>query len=53
MLEIVLALFTLVSAAAIVVYGTWLYRHRLRAGSAKGPAFREWLVNVTDALFGL
>ena len=53
MFELALVVLTLVGALAIALYSTWLYRHRLRAGEAKGPAFKEWLQNLSDVFFGL
>jgi len=53
MIELALVVLTLVGALAIVLYSTWLFRHRLRAGQAKAPAFREWMKNLSDAFFGL
>ena len=53
MLELAVAVITLLAAITIALYGTWLYRYRLRTGGSKGLAFREWLKNLSDAVFGL
>ena len=43
----------LVGFLAIVLYATWLFVHRLRAGASPRRSFLAWLKHLFEATWGL
>ena len=53
MMTVAWAVFTVVGAGTIVLYGTWLFVARLRKGEPKTRSFGAWLKHVLEAIWGL
>jgi Tfp pilus assembly protein PilE len=53
MVELLVVVVGIAIAAAIALYATWLFVHRLRAGESKAKSFGEWLKHIFEAIMGL
>lgn len=53
MAELILGLLLLLIAGWIALYSTWLFKRRVSQGDPKFPAFREWIGNLFQAVWGL
>lgn len=51
--DIIVVALSVSGVLAILLYATWLLTHRLRRGGSRRLAFREWLRNVFEAIWGL
>jgi hypothetical protein len=51
--DLVIVMLGVIAALTILLYAIWLLTHRLRRGESKRLAFREWLRNVLEAIWGL
>jgi hypothetical protein len=51
--ELLVVVASVAAALAILLYATWLLTHRLRRGESKRMAFKEWLRNAFEAIWGL
>ena len=49
----IIVLGTVLIALAIILYATYLFGHRLRAGDSPVKSFWEWLKNIIEAILGL
>jgi hypothetical protein len=52
-IQILVIAASVAAALAILLYATWLLAHRLRRGESKRMAFKEWLRNAFEAIWGL
>jgi len=53
MTDMVLGIFGVLCAIAIVLYATWLLVFRLRAGYGPRQSFWQWLKHMFEAAWGL
>ena len=53
MVEFLIVAGTVVIALGIILYATYLFGHRLRAGDSPVKSFWEWLKNILEAILGL
>jgi hypothetical protein len=53
MIEAIIVIATVFAALTIILYATWLFVHRLKAGDSKARSFGEWLKHLFEAIMGL
>lgn len=53
LLSALLTLFYVLMALFVVLYATWLFVSRIRAGTPKAKSFGRWLRDLWDAVSGV
>jgi hypothetical protein len=53
MIETITVIVSVIVASVIILYATWLFVHKLRAGESKAKSFGEWLKHLFEAIMGL
>jgi hypothetical protein len=53
MSDFIIVIGTVLIALGIILYATYLFGHRLRAGDSPVKSFWEWLKNILEAISGL
>jgi hypothetical protein len=52
-MQVIVVILSVLAAVTIILYATWLFVHRLKAGESKARSFGQWLKHLFEAIMGL